>query len=209
MGAPTSRAAPAPDASTRQPHFKAEGRPRWSSQAGDDDILLESKTPKREQEETAAGETCDPRVEASSVLSATGTKDLEEGVPGTFSFDSKAVEAVVWVEWNANDPENPFNVRTIASGRAAGPKKLTFVAVESTQKMADLPALLRFYNRKHDPFTRTRFGADLQGAERCILEHSLCERHTINDATTRLFEGTGNTRTRAVRLLLISLVHVG
>lgn len=109
MGAPTSRAAPAPDAPTRQPHFEEEGRPRSYGQPGDDDILLEADVPRKELGETAAGETCDPRVEASSVLSATGTKDLEEGTPGTFSFDSKAVEAVVWVEWNANDPENPFN----------------------------------------------------------------------------------------------------
>lgn len=119
MGAPTSRAAPAPNTSTGLPHFREEeGRPRWSSRPGDDDILLESKVPKKEQEEAAAGESCDPRVEASSVLSATGTKDLEEGIPGTFSFDSQAVEAVVWVEWSANDPENPFNVRTIESVRA-------------------------------------------------------------------------------------------
>lgn len=158
MRAPTSSAAPAPNASTRQPHFMEEGRPRWSSQPGDDDILLESKGPKKEQEEAAAGESCDPRVEASSVLSATGTKDLEEGIPGTFSFDSQAVEAVVWVEWSANDPENPFNVRTIASVRAAD--LLTFVAVESTQKMANLPTLLRFYNRKHGLLVSWRPVAD-------------------------------------------------
>lgn len=125
MGAPTSRAAPAPDAPTRQPHFEEEGRPRSYGQPGDDDILLEADVPRKELGETAAGEICDPRVEASSVLSATGTKDLEEGTPGTFSFDSKAVEAVVWVEWNANDPENPFNVCTLTSVRATNP--LTFV----------------------------------------------------------------------------------
>jgi hypothetical protein len=60
---------------------------------------------------------------------------------------------------------------------------------KSTQKMADLPALLRFYNRKHDPFTRTRFGADLQGDKKETHSASPSVASSFEQPSCRIIDG--------------------
>lgn len=76
------------------------------------------------------------------------SKDLEHGNSGIASFDSRTLDAVVWVEWDRGDPENPFNVRIsavrIAKALLTSSRHAT---VESTEEMADLPALLRIHSR--------------------------------------------------------------
>ncbi|GAA5981250.1 hypothetical protein JCM10908_004038 [Rhodotorula pacifica] len=58
--------------------------------------------------DTLAEPQCDPRIDHPVDLCAR-SKDLEDGTPGTASFDDKATDGVIWVEWEEVDPENPFN----------------------------------------------------------------------------------------------------
>lgn len=60
-----------------------------------------------DMDDSASTNVCDPRLSMEQLDEALETKDLEQ------SFDAKAGDGVVWVEWTRDDAENPFNVRIL------------------------------------------------------------------------------------------------
>ncbi|POY70051.1 hypothetical protein BMF94_6938 [Rhodotorula taiwanensis] len=56
-----------------------------------------------DMDDSASTNVCDPRLSMEQLDEALETKDLEQ------SFDAKAGDGVVWVEWTRDDAENPFN----------------------------------------------------------------------------------------------------
>lgn len=96
-------------------------------------------------EDSASTDVCVPRLSVDHFGETLDTKDLER------AFDSKA-GGVVWVEWERDDPENPFNVRTTRRTAdwphegSSGSLRVSRRAVESTEKVANHLDLLCVYS---------------------------------------------------------------